>query len=237
MKQEFLEIRPAPRVVIFDFDYTLADSSRAVVDCANSALTAMSLPKAGADEIRKTIGLSLVETFARLAGAGQTSRAEEFRRHFRRRSDQIMVDWTVILPGVADALGVLRRRGFRLAIVSTKFRFRIRDTLARESLAEHFETIVGGDDVTAFKPDPAGLRAAVGALEVEPNEALYVGDSLTDAETAERGGVDFVAVLSGLSGESEFSRFPKRAVLSGVAALPAWLERFEREAAERPTAN
>ncbi len=55
--------------VVFDFDFTLADSSAGVAECVNHALGAMGLPAAAPQAIYRTIGLSLTETLKRLAGA------------------------------------------------------------------------------------------------------------------------------------------------------------------------
>ena len=181
----------------------------------------MDLPCASEDDICRTIGLALPETLARLAGEGLRHRADEFRQHWRRRSDQIMVDWTRVFPCVADTLEGLKRCGFGLGIVSTKYRSRIEKVLARETLAHYFDAIVGGEDVEAFKPDPGGLLAAIERLAVPLSRALYVGDSVTDAETARRAGVAFLAVLSGKTESPEFSGYPVEAVVGSVADVPA----------------
>jgi phosphoglycolate phosphatase len=207
--------------VIFDFDYTLADSSSAIVECANTALRALGLPEASDHDICRTIGLALPETLARLAGETNRHRADEFRQHWRRRSDEIMVAWTRVFPFVPAALEGLRQRNLPLGIVSTKYRSRIEAVLGREMLAHYFDAIVGGEDVEAFKPDPEGLLACVERLGVPRTRALYVGDSLTDAETAQRAGLAFLAVLSGKTEEQEFSAFPVEAVLDSVADLPS----------------
>ena len=206
--------------VIFDFDYTLADSSSAVVDCAQGALRAMGLPVASEHAICRTIGLAIPETLAQLAGEEHRHRAAEFQQHWRRRSDEIMVAWTKIYPYVPTALEGLKGCGLTLGIVSTKFRHRIEAVLGREELAHHFDTIVGGEDVEAFKPDPRGLLTAVERLAVARQRVLYVGDSLTDAETAQRAGVAFTAVLSGMTAREEFAGYPVEAILGSAADLP-----------------
>ena len=68
-----------------------------------------------------------------------------------------MTSLTTMLPGAADALEALQDAGLRLAIVSQKLRYRVEDVLRREGLLECFLTILGGEDVPAFKPDPRGI--------------------------------------------------------------------------------
>lgn len=211
--------------VVFDFDYTLADSSRAVVECANLALRGLGLPVRPPDQIRRTIGLSIPNTLARLAGEEHRHRAEEFRMIWRRRSDEIMVDWTEVYPFVPDALRTLSSCGLRLGIVSTKFNQRIDEVLRREGLRDLFETIVGGDEVEHYKPHPQGLLKAIGNLDCNPEGTVYVGDSVTDAETAQRAGAPFVAVLSGVTRRDEFDAFRAFRVLNNAGELPLHIGR------------
>ena len=214
-----------PQTILFDFDYTLADSSTGVIACTNFALAALGLPAAPPDVIRQTIGLSLEDAFAHIAGAGMpearfATASEDFDRLFIRRADAIMADHTAVFPFVAKALHNLKRRGFALGIVSAKFRYRIEHVLEREDLRGEFDVIVGREDVTAAKPNPEGLFTAMSALGSTPSTTCYVGDSVTDAKTAFRANTAFIAVLSGVTEQAAFNEHGCRAVVSSVAALP-----------------
>ncbi len=213
-----------PAAIVFDFDYTLADSSPAVIACVSHAFERMGIAPAGEDAVRATIGLSLPETLVRLAGEEQRPRAQEFRRRFRELSDKIMVDRTTVFPFVHDTLRALRMHGLRLGIVSTKFRCRIEDVLQRDGLAGLFETIVGGDDVSEFKPSPEGLLAAADRMEQRREAVLYVGDSVTDAETARRAKIPFAAVLSGTTPAAAFDPYKPVEIVENIADLPRRLK-------------
>ena len=134
-----------------------------------------------------------------------------------------MVSQTDLLEGVPEALDTLRAAQIKLGIVSTKYRFRIEDILGRFELADRFDMIVGGEDVAAHKPDPQGLVLALDALAVGPEEAVYVGDHVVDAEAAMRASVPFVAVLSGESERGDFRRFPNVGILGTVSQLPTFI--------------
>ena len=209
--------------IIFDFDYTLADSSRGVITCINGALREMGLQEAGEDRIRKTIGLSLPRTFETLTGDSSEEGSREFFRRFMHHADRVMVDQTVLLPLVPEIIGDLRVKGVRLGIVSTKFRHRIETILEREHLKDSFEVILGGEDVASHKPDPAGLLRVIDVLRLAREEVLYVGDSVVDAETANRAGVTFVAVLSGVTPRDAFSASSTKAVLNNLMELSTFL--------------
>lgn len=208
------------KAILFDFDYTLADSSRGVARCVNDALRDMGLPAALPEAIYRTIGMSLAETLLSLAGPERAPQGPEFARRFKQHADQVMADLTVLYPTVDPAMRVLRRQGVKLGIVSTKFRYRIEGILQRDGLRDLFDVIVGGEDVAAHKPDPEGLCRAMADLHCPPMQVLYVGDSVIDAETARRAGVSFVAVLTGVTGRSGFAGYPAIEVIESLAQLP-----------------
>lgn len=208
------------RAILFDFDYTLADSSEPIIDCFNTGLRGLGLPEAAPDTIRRTIGLSLEESLVAVAGEEHREHAREFRRHWRRRSDHVMVAGTRVFDWAPAAIEKLAASGFRLGIVSTKYRTRIEEVLHREGLDKHFEAIVGGDDVARHKPDPEGLLHALDRMGAAREETLYVGDSVVDAEAARRADTAFAAVLTGVTQREAFAELPAWAVLQSVAELP-----------------
>ncbi|MAF11282.1 HAD family hydrolase [Candidatus Poribacteria bacterium] len=213
----------APRAILFDFDYTLADSSAGVIESVNWALESMGMARQADAAIRRTVGLSLGETFAKLTG-GPVAQAPQFSELFIRRADEVMADHTSLLPDTRAAVTTLARRGHQLGVVSTKFRRRIETVLTRDSLRAPFDIIVGGEDVPAHKPNPACLFAALAALDIRADEALYVGDSEVDGEAASRARIPFVGVLTGMAAKSSLAAWSPVAVLPTVGGLPEWLE-------------
>ena len=207
------------RAVLFDFDFTLADSSEGIVVCMNHALARLGLPPAPADAIRRTIGLDLHTALGILAGEEWRSREEEFLEHFIRRADEVMVASTVFLPGAARVLRTLHEAGYRVGVVTTKYRHRVEDALERDGLRAFVEVIVGADDVPRPKPAPDGLLRAASSLGIPAGDCVFVGDSEVDASAAQAVGMAFVAVLSGTTTEEEFSGYPGRVVLGGVGEI------------------
>ena len=64
---------------------------------------------------------------------------------------------TRLFPETLDVLRALKERGARVGIISTKYRFRIHDTMDQHLPADFLDIVVGGEDVTRAKPDPEGL--------------------------------------------------------------------------------
>ena len=88
------------RAVIFDFDYTLADSSSGVIESVRYALESLGLPMVAEDAVRPTIGLSLSEAFRTLVHSRHWPQTDEFLRLFAARADQVVADLTVLYKSV-----------------------------------------------------------------------------------------------------------------------------------------
>lgn len=209
--------------LIFDFDYTLADSSEAVIECVNYAFDKLGLPRQDPISIKKTIGRSLPETFEMFTGHCCSQTVAEFRKYFREKADQVMTAKTRMFEYVPGVLEELTGNKLRLAIVSLKFRFRIMEILERENLTNYFSLILGGENVSQNKPHPEGLLKAVKELGEDKQRILYIGDSTVDAEAAERAGVPYLAVLSGATEKDGFSGFNPVGFISDLRELANFL--------------
>ena len=211
--------KPTVQAIIFDFDYTLADSSRGVIACFNFALNKLGLPLADDAVIRQTIGLPLPDALVVLGEKEYSPYTDEFTRLFLECADEIMADSTQLFDAVPETITALRNFGIRLGIFSLKYRYRIEAVLKREQLLDAFDVIIGAEDVSEHKPNPKGLLAVVERLDCDRQNCLYVGDSVTDAKTAQRADIDFIAVLSGVTPRAVFDDYNFYAVLKDVSRL------------------
>lgn len=214
-----------PRAVLFDFDYTLADSTPGIVECVNKALTAMGHPPAELGAIRATIGMPLADTYHALTGAALSpEQCGEFVRRFVERADIIMADNTTFYPETRPTLETLRRDGYHTGIISTKYRYRIDTVLRRDGLRDLFDILIGGEDVTAHKPAPDGLLLALRTLHIPPHAALYIGDSTIDAQTAQAAQVPFIAITTGATPPTDFAPYAPHAILGSLTELAPLLK-------------
>ena len=203
------------KAVIFDFDYTLGDSTAGIALSINYAMENLGFEPCGIPEIRHTIGLSLKETFTALTG--RADEAERFAALFREKADEVMTANTVLFPDTVAVLETLREMGFKTGIVTTKYRYRIEQILKKFSAEQLVDVIIGAEDVKADKPAPEGLLAAISILKAD--SVLYVGDSVVDAKTAANAGVDFAAVLTGATAKADFDSYNTICVVEDLTAL------------------
>ncbi|RQT01122.1 HAD family hydrolase [Burkholderia seminalis] len=217
------------RAVIFDFDLTLADSSAAIVECTEYALHRLGAARATPAQIGAVIGLTLPQMFRSLTGETEAARADAFARHFVARADEIMVPGTRIYPEVPPLLARLREQGLAVAIVSSKFRYRIEAILERNGLQSLVDVLIGGEDVQRHKPDPEGLVLALARLGLPAAAAIYVGDHAVDAQAAERAGLPFVGAVTGMTSFDAWARAGKQAVPAHIGELAAIVRRMQHE--------
>ena len=204
---------------LFDFDYTLADSSRGIVMCFRHVLERNGYADVTDDAIRRTIGKTLEESFSILTGETDPARLADFKQQYRREADVHMTPNTRLFPETLRVLRTLKERGARVGIISTKYRFRIHDTMDQHLPADFLDIVVGGEDVSRAKPDPEGLLHAITTLDVEKKDVLYIGDSTVDAETAQAAGVDFAGVTHGVTTADELARYPHRRIMASLTEL------------------
>ena len=207
------------KAVLFDFDFTLADSSVGIIACINYGLTKLGLPEAPDDKIMKTIGLYIPEALVALAGEEYRPKGQEFFGYFTEKADEVMADGTDIYPAAGRVIPMLARLGYRVGIVSTKYRYRIEAMMEDSGLLDCLDVIIGGEDVTRHKPAPDGLIKAAKRLNLAVEDCVYVGDSHVDAGAAQSAGMSFVAVLSGTTPRETFDSYSNLAVLPDIAGL------------------
>ena len=205
------------RAALFDFDGTLADSFGAITASTNHVRHLYGLPDLPEAVVREYVGLGLPNLMESLVPQANTDDAVA---HYRDHHPTVMLTETKLMPGVADAIPALRRRGLRLAVCSNKrveFTRRIVDALG---FGPDFAAVLGPDDVGGrAKPDPAMLLEGLRRLEVSANEAVYVGDMAVDVHAGRAAGVPVWLVLGGATGhESATDAGPDR-VLASFAEL------------------
>ncbi len=216
------QIAPGPdlRAALFDFDGTLADSYPAITASVNHVRAAHSLPPLSVDEVRPHVGRGPDLLMESTVGQGSVARNVTL---YRAHHPSVMREGTKLLPGVAAALAELQRRGLRLAVCSNKPVAFTRQLLVWLGVAEHFEVVLGPEDVPCPKPAPDMLLQALRQLNVPAGEALYVGDMVVDIQTARAAGVTVWVVPTGSDARAVLEAAKPDRLLEGFSELPGRL--------------
>ncbi len=182
------------KVLIFDLDYTLLDSSDGIVESFNQARLQAGEPEVEPATLKARIGLPIEETFRLFDSADPSAMRESFRKLAR---DGLLAKYSFLLPGVAQILPKLKNRGYRLAVASTKSRLEIIAVLEALGVKHYFEQFCGSDEVPSPKPAPDSLLLVMQRMEADPLETVYVGDHVVDIQAARAAEIRIIAIEGG----------------------------------------
>ena len=221
---------PNIRVLVFDLDGTLIDSSHDLAAAVNVARERMGLGPLSHAQVMTFIGNGARELVRRGISFESSAAADEqidralgfFREHY----SQHLLDQTQPYPAVREALDIFSSRTHgpprTLAVLTNKpLRF-TRPILEGLGLASYFRFIYGEDSFPAKKPDPVGLLSILRDTAAAPREAMLIGDSEIDVHTARNAGVWACGVTYGLS-SGQLAACPPDLLLDSLLDLPARL--------------
>ena len=215
--------------VIFDLDGTLVDSAPDLQAAANGMLREAGLPALDLETVTSFIGNGIAKLVERcFARHGQ--RPDDLPAQVARFQQLYEAEGharTSLMPGVEAALRELAGQGALLGLCTNKDTAPASAILRKLGIAPLFHAVIGGDSGLPKKPDPAPLLHCAAKCGAAAENAVFVGDSGIDAETAAAAGLPFLLYTEGYGGagreavapEAAFGRF---AMLPGlVAALPS----------------
>ena len=211
-------------LVVFDLDGTLVDTAPDLVATLNSVVTREGMPPVPFDVARSMVGRGarrMIELAVRRAGrvyaAHDTDRMfNEFIAYYAAH----IADHSKPFPGLTRALDQLSESGYRFAICTNKLEGLSRLLLDQLGLSGRFLAICGADTFGVQKPDPDILRRTIIQAGGRFEQALLVGDSVIDIETARAARVPVIAVDFGYTDTPVAQLGPDR-VIAHFDMLPA----------------
>lgn len=204
---------------LFDFDYTLVDSSPGIVFCFQTILKRYGYTIKD-DDIRHTIGKTLEDSFKLLTKMTNEALITKYVIEYHEVAAKHMTSLTHLFPETKQTLETLKKKGVKLGIISTKGKDLILEMMDRHFPSNFFDIIIGFHEVKKSKPDEEGINKAMKELHSNRETTLYIGDSEVDAQTAQNAHVDFCGVLNGMTTRVVFKAYPHRAILDNLTMLP-----------------
>ncbi|HAU28725.1 MAG TPA: HAD family hydrolase [Rhodospirillaceae bacterium] len=174
-----------PRVIIFDWDDTLAENWSALTYACNTALSTFGIPEITQEDMRARSSKSLRQQFPEIFGDRWLEAQTLFYDAYEKRH----IDTLQARPGAADLLRELRRRGIRMAIVSNKNGDILRREVSALGWDTYFSHVIGAMDAPEDKPDPIVVKMAMEGMPETPPESVWlVGDQPSDLACAHNSG-------------------------------------------------
>ncbi len=179
------------RAIIFDLDGTLVDDVDVHLEAWKRAMEELGMPprKEEIEAYRKAVGKSLRDILEDIYGKID----EEFYKKVRELKNKYFKELIENVKPIIDrsVLEVLKKR-YKLAVFTSTNSQTARDLLKAIDVEDLFDVVVTADDVTKAKPDPEGIRVVLDRLGCR--EAIFIGDTIFDEETAKRAGVKFIHI-------------------------------------------
>jgi len=217
-----------PEMVLIDVDGTLVDSVPDLAFCVDEMMTQLGMPVQGEAKVREWVGNG-VERLTRRALIGQLD-GEPDEALFEKAYPIFLELYTentckrsLLYPGVEEGMAFLKQAGFKLGCVTNKAAAFTIPLLQTLGIHDDFEIIISGDTLEKKKPDPLPLLHAAEFFGVKPENALMLGDSVSDVKAARAAGFQIICMTYGYNHGVDIREANPDAVIDSMAELPSLL--------------
>ena len=212
------------KAAIWDLDGTLLNTLEDLAVSTNAALAANGLPMHTVDEVRLFVGNGIGKLIERAVPNGRENPKfqavyDAFVAHYGAHSR----DHTKPYDGVMELLDALSAKGVKLAIVSNKIDFAVKE-LSRDYFGARMQAAIGDDPSRRRKPAPDSVLEAMRQMGVTKAETVYIGDSDVDVKTARNAGVACCAVSWGFRSVQSLKDAGAERIAANPQELLAMLE-------------
>jgi len=221
--------RQKKTAILCDLDGTLVDSAPDLGAALNQLLEKMGRPKLPISDIKSMIGDGIAKLVERGLNAtgdyGTVSNLADYIDQFSDIYDNTLFKRTSPYPGVEETLSKLKEKDYQLAVATNKPAKISKKLLISLSLFEYFDALAGGDSYEFCKPHPGHLLHLLEELQVEPENAVMVGDSAHDVAASRGAGIPIIIMSYGYGSTPKLSKSAD-VVLNDFTDIPSTLERF-----------
>jgi phosphoglycolate phosphatase len=218
-----------PQMILLDLDGTLIDSVPDLAFCVDAMMERLGRPPHGEAEVRKWVGNG-VERLVRRALVGQLDGdppEEDYERAypiFIELYRESTSRHSVLYPGVREGLYYLTAEGYPLGCVTNKAAQFTEPLLRDLGIRDAFGIVISGDSLPRQKPDPLPLLHAAEHFGVRPEDALMVGDSVSDVKAARAAGFGIVCMSYGYNHGRDIREAGPDAVMDSLVEIRDLLE-------------
>lgn len=182
------------RLAIFDMDGTILNTLEDLADSTNYCLETYGMPKRSIEEIRSFVGNGTVKLFERAVVPGtDKAKLDEMIAVYSAYYKEHSAIKTGPYKGICELLSDLKSVGIMIAVVSNKPQFAV-DDLCDRYFSGLIDMAVGDEAGRRTKPAPDGVEKVLEELGVKHDDAVYIGDSEVDLQTARNAAIDVITV-------------------------------------------
>ena len=208
------------RLVIFDFDGTMADTRHNIVITMQRVMRELGMPVADEETCASTIGLPLKDCFRKifpeLTDDGAEHCAETYRQIFFANAKSLVPS---MFPHVQETIDLLHAHRIRMAIASSRTSASLHGFIREMRLTGKIAMVIGSDEVSHHKPHPEPVNVILSELGVPASETLVVGDMPVDILMGSAAGTHTCAVTYGNASAEELSTAGADFLIGDMAEL------------------
>jgi phosphoglycolate phosphatase len=194
------------KVIIFDLDGTLLNTSKDIQAVLNDSLSHFGLPQISLEKTVEYVGNGAKVLVERAMPADRMELFDDvysyYRVHFAA-CDNLL---TCLYPDEEQVLNQLKGRGVKFAIVTNKPQNATDGVYSKHLSNFDFDCVLGQTDKFPLKPSPLSTQYIIKSLGVLPEDCLFVGDGETDVQTARAAGIDCLSVLWGYRSREQLEK-------------------------------
>jgi len=214
---------------MFDLDGTLVDSAPDITTSLNLMLEELNVASRSLEQVRNWMGNGADRLLKRtLTGQFDGEPPEDLFQHarelFRDFYAQHLCEESLIYPGVIEGLNALRNQSYLLACITNKPRRFTPELMQALKLDHFFEYLVCGDDLPAKKPDPLPLLNILEKAKLHPSQALMVGDSASDIQSAKAVNMKSFCVRYGYHQGLGVDALGADYIIDSIAEVPHYIQ-------------
>ena len=184
------------KLLIFDLDGTLADTSKDITDAVNYAVKPFGVKPLSVSEVKARVGSGLTKLIESLIPEERDfSAKEEAVKRFLEYYSIHLLDYTKPYPQAKETLSKLG--AYKKAVISNKREVLSKKVLEGLGLLEFFDIVLGSDSVSERKPSPVPIFELLKRFSVSKDEAVIIGDSNYDIGAGKAAGIKTIAVTYG----------------------------------------
>ena len=197
------------KLVIFDLDGTLLNTIADLAHSTNYALNKLGYPTHEIEKYNFMVGNGIDKLFERALPEEEKSKENvlRVRKEFVPYYDIHNADDSRPYPGIPELLSYLQDAGVQIAVASNKYQATTQKLVDHYFPEIHFTAVLGQREGVKVKPDPIIVSDILEIAKVAKEEALYVGDSGVDMQTAANAGVTACGVTWGFRPRTELEEF------------------------------
>lgn len=191
------------KIVIFDLDGTLLNTLDDLADSTNYALAKFGYPARTIEEVRQFVGNGVAKLIERAIPEGKNNtNFEKCLAIFKENYAKNMYNKTAPYAGILEMLSNLKSKGLKIAVVSNKFDLAVKE-LCKKYFDGYIDFAAGENEAQGIKkkPAPDTVLTVLKEFELNPEDAVYVGDSDVDIMTAKNSQMPCISVTWGFRDE------------------------------------